>query len=133
MKSLMEQMEWDLWDCMQDEYGPHRPEFFQSTNLSAGENYSVTTKWSRDPSRANNGGEYYEDRRYFVGPNGSVHSYSRSLPSRERGLKQWVVDYQVKEAMSLPSRERGLKRLNFFNRNRLNMSLPSRERGLKPV
>lgn len=75
MKELMHQMVNDLRDCARDDYGPHGPEFYPSDNRSAGENLSVTVQWSRDPARSNNGGEYYEDRRYFVGPNGSVHSY----------------------------------------------------------
>lgn len=75
MKKLITQMIEDLRDCAKDPHGPHRPEFYESRNALAGKNWSVTVIYSRDPSRSNNGGEYYEDRRYYIGPSGSVCSY----------------------------------------------------------
>ncbi len=55
----------------------------------------------------------------------------RSLPSRERGLKQiteWQAYYHLE---SLPSRERGLKLEMEEEEITDRQSLPSRERGLK--
>ena len=81
-------------------------------------------------------------------------SYTWSLPSRERGLKQLTIPGQLNPVWSLPSRERGLKHTDLQNLSFLQVvapfagawieteeqssvlrkiqSLPSRERGLKP-
>ena len=78
---------------------------------------------------------------------------SKSLPSRERGLKFCTVSKHQRQQRSLPSRERGLKSRSAFHRSDrslvapfagawieifsdhrlsfLPLSLPSRERGLK--
>ena len=56
---------------------------------------------------------------------------SRSLPSRERGLKRYRGDPGKSVWKSLPSRERGLKPSILIVLIFLNLSLPSRERGLK--
>ena len=59
--------------------------------------------------------------------------HSRSLPSRERGLK--LVDSGVTPWpwKSLPSRERGLKCDTPYGQGSMTWSLPSRERGLKLI
>jgi len=83
MKELIDQMTEDLRLCAEDEFGPHRPEFYFFRNLACGENYSITVEFSRDPSRSNNGGEYYLDRRYYVGHNGAIQSYLVSSEDAE--------------------------------------------------
>ena len=55
----------------------------------------------------------------------------RSLPSRERGLKQKMARLVTVPRLSLPSRERGLKLNLHRERCGCDKSLPSRERGLK--
>ena len=55
----------------------------------------------------------------------------KSLPTRERGLKQLSSNFDAYVWESLPTRERGLKqRVNVLNPS-ANVSLPTRERGLK--
>ena len=56
-----------------------------------------------------------------------------SLPSRERGLKFFLITSHVFKKGSLPSRERGLKYNIFYFFLSTVQSLPSRERGLKFV
>ena len=92
MKNLINQMAKDLRDCAEDRNGPHTPEYYLGRNSTAGENLSVTVQWSRDPSRSNNGGEYFYDRRYFL-KNGSVHSYLVS--SYEDAEPEEWVDHKV--------------------------------------
>ena len=59
--------------------------------------------------------------------------YTKSLPSRERGLKYCNSGGVKSLSESLPSRERGLKFLRTMLEILTNWSLPSRERGLKCV
>ena len=88
-------------------------------------------------------------------PDRNLWTCSKSLPSRERGLKPIICYDYCSVFMSLPSRERGLKPLILrtfrtspgvapfagawietlsVNTNSLSdLSLPSRERGLKPL
>ena len=54
-----------------------------------------------------------------------------SLPSRERGLKYYLLFQSDFGRMSLPSRERGLKCQGLGESLAETKSLPSRERGLK--
>ena len=56
---------------------------------------------------------------------------TRSLPSRERGLKLRGTWPGSNATRSLPSRERGLKSKGYFRGGKYVSSLPSRERGLK--
>ena len=56
---------------------------------------------------------------------------ARSLPSRERGLKFLLLRMHLISPPSLPSRERGLKYSGGFTVQQALESLPSRERGLK--
>ena len=56
---------------------------------------------------------------------------TKSLPSRERGLKCAAEDLCGTRLGSLPSRERGLKLDVAVERGLGDVSLPSRERGLK--
>jgi len=59
------------------------------------------------------------------------HYQAQSLPSRERGLKQFRHNRCPIKEQSLPSRERGLKLHRSNRMPSMFMSLPSRERGLK--
>lgn len=67
MKRLMESMINDLRHCRDDEYGPHRPEYGIATNC-ANPDFDGTVRisigFSKDPSRSNNGGEYFFYSRY---------------------------------------------------------------------
>ena len=56
---------------------------------------------------------------------------TKSLPSRERGLKFRPRLLFLENVKSLPSRERGLKFNRWKNDGLTTASLPSRERGLK--
>ena len=56
----------------------------------------------------------------------------RSLPARERGLKQLCSQILVRNELSLPARERGLKHNALtLDTDGASTSLPARERGLK--
>ena len=62
---------------------------------------------------------------------GLFQELSKSLPSRERGLKSARSGVRVNSLQSLPSRERGLKSVLAKIVLSFTKSLPSRERGLK--
>ena len=67
-------------------------------------------------------------------PGHQVHNGRKSLPVRERGLKQEESRCDYQRALSLPVRERGLKpRPAQIAVSGSIMSLPVRERGLKRV
>ncbi len=76
MKKIFESILADLRDCARDEYGPHRPEWERSERFPEG--IVITTGWSRDPSRSNNGGEYYTYSRYRPIEDGRVIHETRS-------------------------------------------------------
>ncbi len=50
-------------NCIDDEYGPRKAEY--SRSLADPSGIVFTTRFSRDPSRSDNGGEYYEYRRFI--------------------------------------------------------------------
>ncbi len=56
---------------------------------------------------------------------------NRSLPTRERGLKHYIINRDCEGYRSLPTRERGLKHNSRSGQLYLYRSLPTRERGLK--
>ncbi len=60
-----------------------------------------------------------------------VVDVSRSLPTRERGLKSVRTIPSIVKHTSLPTRERGLKFIMIYTGLRIEESLPTRERGLK--
>jgi len=62
---------------------------------------------------------------------GNGHAGDRSLPTRERGLKQRRAGIYRRLIGSLPTRERGLKLMARCAQAHQVTSLPTRERGLK--
>jgi hypothetical protein len=76
MKELFKDIKKDLLECLTDPYGPHCPQWEKSEKVPAG--IVITTHWSRDPSRSNNGGEYYEFSRYAPLEDGRVMHEIRS-------------------------------------------------------
>lgn len=64
MKDLIKQMVEDAIAVAEDSRGPHKPCFFQQ-KVIAGDSISFCLEESRDPSKSNNGGEYYQYARYL--------------------------------------------------------------------
>ena len=74
----------------EDDYGPHVPAFHHPRRTSGmvsdgtwraeelTDRIEITTRYSRDPSRANNGGEYYHYTRFRPLPDGRIIQESRS-------------------------------------------------------
>jgi hypothetical protein len=91
MKKLFESILADLRTCASDEHGPHRPEWERSGRYPDG--IVITTGWSRDPSRSNNGGEYYEYSRYRPIEDGRV--------IRETSSSYEDADWELKEIYGL--------------------------------
>ena len=93
MKNLFSSIYTDLRDCAQDDYGPHAPRWEHSERYPTG--IVITTRWSRDPSRSNNGGEYFMYSRYRPLEDGRV--------IHETGSSYEDADWEMEEIFGLSS------------------------------
>ena len=65
----------DLISNAEDRYGHHKPEYFQ---IFDGHGIEIITEYSRNPSRSNNGGDYYYYSRYYPLEDGRIIRETKS-------------------------------------------------------